>query len=135
MEALLLLVVGHVFDNVDGVRLPDDLGHLDVLLDRDMDLLDDFVRPVDGNVHLPDDLERHVFDYFIRYRPLDLMVLSLVDGVWYMLHDLYGDGVGLRHGNFHLLADRNGHGLWDGDFNVTRDLDGNAADDVLNHSF
>lgn len=121
-----------MLDDMDGVWLPYSHRYFYGLLNRYMDLLDDFIGLLNGNVHFPDYLEWNFPDYFVRYWPLDRNVLGLVHWVRHMFHDIDLDGVGLGHWHSYFLAHRVGLRHWYGDLDVSGHFNWHATDDVLN---
>lgn len=131
--AALLFVVGDVLDDVEWVWLPNGNGDLDVLLNWNMDLLDDFVWSVDRDLNFLDDFEWNLFHNLNRDGPLDMDVLSLVHGVWDLLHDFDLHGVGLWHWYSDFLTDRHRYGLRYSDPDVPGHLDGDATNNILHN--
>lgn len=123
--------MGDVFDDVEGVGLPHGDWDLHVLLDRHMDLLDHFVRPVNRDVHFLDDLEWDLFDNFIRDWSLDMHMLGLVHGVGNVLHDIDMDRVGLGHWYLYLLPNRHWDGMGHSNLDVTGHLNRDTANNIL----
>lgn len=129
--AVLLLVVGDVFDDVDGVRLPHRYRDFNVLFNWHMNLFNDFVWPLDWNMDFLDDFEWNLPHDLNRYWPLNLDVLGFVDWVRNVLDDVHMDGVRLWNWHFHFIRLWDGHRVRDSNLDVARNFDRNAADHVL----
>lgn len=122
-----------VFDDVEGIRLPDYMGDFDVLLHRHMNLLDDFVGLVYWDRNLLDDF----YWYFLYYRHgdplLDLNVLSFVHRIRHLFDDVYWDLVRLGNWYSNFLPDWYRNGLGHSHLDVADDFNGNSSDDVLDY--